>query len=27
MIWLLVIAVPLIRRPAPQQNPLVPTRA
>jgi hypothetical protein len=25
--WLLIVAVPLIRRPAPEQRPLVPTRA
>ncbi len=27
IIWLLVVAIPLIRRPAPEQRPLVPTRA
>ena len=27
VIWLLVVAIPLIRRPAPEQRPLVPTRA
>jgi hypothetical protein len=27
LIWLLAVAVPLIRRPAPEQRPLVPTRA